>query len=229
MIKNNIVKWAVALLGLIPFVDAWAAAPDFKREGRTVEELLPNGWIVNSRDTGDMNKDGVDDLLLVLQDTMEVPEPECRTFYVAVCWGSKEGKLTLFGVYSMLSGCEKSSDDDGFQSDGPYRTTSELSASINQKGAMRIFKKTQFWLASHQYMEDTYLYRFQNGDFYLIGSEHYQYGTVGISAGSGFGDSKNYLTKKAYEYDVEDFSKKKGKWTTLSNEPLVALKSILQK
>lgn len=226
---NNHFKTVMTVAFFSLCANLFAATPNFKFTGKTVDELLPSGWIVQSRDTGDMNKDGVKDLLLMLQDTLSEPDPQCRTFYVAVCWGSKEGIYSLFGVYSFGSGCELALEDEAFPADGPYRKTSELYASINSTGSMRIFIRTQFWLASHQLIETTNLFRFQNGDFYLIGSEHYQYGTSGGSAGYGYGSSKNYLTGKMYEYDVEQYQKKKGKWGVMEKAPLTSLESIVKK
>lgn len=43
------------------------------------------------------------------------------------------------------------------------------------------------------------------------------------------GSSKNYLTGKMYEYDVEQYQKKKGKWGVMEKAPLTSLESIVKK
>lgn len=137
------------------------------KEGRTIEEVVPNGWDIQSA-TGDLNKDGIEDFVLIVRpnDPAHIKtrddgfEYNFNPLFLAVYFGSPSGIYRRFKVWQdTVSGREDEYTD----------ITNELS--ITPKGAIDIRVSYCSNIRTDETGATTYRYRFQSGDFYLIGEE----------------------------------------------------------
>lgn len=137
------------------------------KEGRTIEEVVPNGWDIQSA-TGDLNKDGIEDFVLIVRpnDPAHIKtrddgfEYNFNPLFLAVYFGSPSGVYKRFKVWhDTVSGREDEYTD----------ITNELS--ITPKGAIDISVSSWSSMGTAATGGSTYRYRFQSGDFYLIGEE----------------------------------------------------------
>ena len=141
--------------------------PQLAKEGRTIEEVVPNGWDIQSA-TGDLNKDGIEDFVLIVRPNdpayIKTRDDDFQynfnPLFLAVYFGSPSGVYKRFKVwYDTISGREDEERD----------ITNEVS--ITPKGAIDITVSSWSSMGTADTGGTTYRYRFQSGDFYLIGEE----------------------------------------------------------
>ena len=177
-------------------------------KGSTIEDLVPKGWHVTQAQ-GDLNKDGIADLAMIVipndEDQMKVREDSTVSNFnapiLAIYTGTREGGYSLMKIY----------DDDIMEALDDEGVSIDRSIEITDRGVLKIFVSYFFSMGSWSVPSATYLFRLQNGDFYLIGKD-----TV----------SFNYLTRKCQHinYNVMDDSvKPKEKWSNLPKKPLQRL------
>ena len=185
------------------------------KEGRTIEEVVPNGWDIQSA-TGDLNKDGIEDFVLIVRpnDPAHIKtrddgfEYNFNPLFLAVYFGSPSGIYRRFKVWQdTVSGREDEYTD----------ITNELS--ITPKGAIDISVSSWSSMGTAATGGSTYRYRFQSGDFYLIGEES---SWLNRMTGEGESTSINYLTT-GNMIEEKDLKTKKVK---IKKEPLRLLGSF---
>lgn len=98
----------------------------------------------------------------------------------------------------------------------------DLHVSITEKGVLKINYSLFMSMGSYGTSEHTYLYRYQNGDFYLIGEE---YTNGSRNTGDTEKVSINYLTHKKQTVKSNSFKETKPveKWSTIPKKPLEKL------
>ena len=191
------------------------------KEGRTIEEVVPNGWEVQSA-TGDLNKDGIEDLVLLVRsnDPAYIKtrddgfESNFSPLSLAVYFGSPSGVYKRFKVwYDTISGREDEERD----------ITNEVS--ITPKGAIDITVSSWSSMGTAATGGSTYRYRFQSGDFYLIGEES---SWLNRMTGEGESTSINYLTgqKEITTGNMIEEKDLKTKKVKIKKEPLRLLGSF---
>lgn len=195
--------------------------PQLAKEGRTIEEVVPNGWDVQSA-TGDLNKDGIEDFVLIVRpnDPAHIKTRDdgfqynFNPLFLAVYFGSPSGVYKRFKVWhDTVSGREDEYTD----------ITNELS--ITPKGAIDISVSSWSSMGTADTGSTTYRYRFQSGDFYLIGEES---SWLNRMTGEGESTSINYLTgqKEATSGDLITRRNLKTKQVKIKKEPLRLLGSF---
>ena len=191
------------------------------KEGRTIEEVVPNGWDIQSA-TGDLNKDGIEDFILIVRpnDPAHIKtrddgfEYNFNPLFLAVYFGSPSGVYKRFKVWhDTVSGREDEYTD----------TTNELS--ITPKGAIDISVSSWSSMGTAATGGSTYRYRFQSGDFYLIGEES---SWLNRMTGEGESTSINYLTgqKEITTGNMMEEKDLKTKKVKIKKEPLRLLGSF---
>ena len=191
------------------------------KEGRTIEEVVPNGWEVQSA-TGDLNKDGIEDFVLIVRpnDPAHIKtrddgfEYNFNPLFLAVYFGSPSGVYKRFKVWhDTVSGREDEYTD----------ITNELS--ITPKGAIDISVSSWSSMGTAATGGSTYRYRFQSGDFYLIGEES---SWLNRMTGEGESTSINYLTgqKEITTGNMIEEKDLKTKKVKIKKEPLRLLGSF---
>ena len=195
--------------------------PQLAKEGRTIEEVVPNGWEVQSA-TGDLNKDGIEDFVLLVRsnDPAYIKtrddgfESNFSPLSLAVYFGSPSGVYKRFKVWhDTVSGREDEYTD----------ITNELS--ITPKGAIDISVSSWSSMGTAATGGSTYRYRFQSGDFYLIGEES---SWLNRMTGEGESTSINYLTgqKEITTGNMMEEKDLKTKKVKIKKEPLRLLGSF---
>lgn len=195
--------------------------PQLAKEGRTIEEVVPNGWEVQSA-TGDLNKDGIEDFVLLVRsnDPAYIKtrddgfESNFSPLSLAVYFGSPSGVYKRFKVwYDTISGRE----------DEERERTNEVS--ITPKGAIDISVSSWSSMGTAATGGSTYRYRFQSGDFYLIGEES---SWLNRMTGEGESTSINYLTgqKEITTGNMIEETDLKTKKVKIKKEPLRLLGSF---
>ena len=195
--------------------------PQLAKEGRTIEEVVPNGWDIESA-TGDLNKDGIEDFVLIVRpnDPVHIKtrddgfEYNFNPLFLAVYFGSPSGVYKRFKVWhDTVSGREDEYTD----------ITNELS--ITPKGAIDISVSSWSSMGTAATGGSTYRYRFQSGDFYLIGEES---SWLNRMTGEGESTSINYLTgqKEITTGNMMEEKDLKTKKVKIKKEPLRLLGSF---
>ena len=191
------------------------------KEGRTIEEVVPNGWDIQSA-TGDLNKDGIEDFVLIVRPNDPAHtktrddgfEYNFNPLFLAVYFGSPSGVYKRFKVWhDTVSGREDEYTD----------ITNELS--ITPKGAIDISVSSWSSMGTAATGGSTYRYRFQSGDFYLIGEES---SWLNRMTGEGESTSINYLTgqKEITTGNMIEEKDLKTKKVKIKKEPLRLLGSF---
>lgn len=200
-------------LTLLPLL---CGAQILNASGRTLEELLPDPACEHYWSEGDLNKDGIRDLALLATtaecSTIEVDE-EGDTLRMsqpvfAVYFGTPEGYYNRWREYPEMMPIS-----DNYISN-------DISLEITDRGVLRISVETFASMGGWSSYDDTYTYRFQDGDFFLIGRDSRE---LARNTGKMVTTSYNFITRKkqtitdnAFE---EDF-KPTEKWEKLPAEPL---------
>ncbi|WP_449026161.1 hypothetical protein [Porphyromonas endodontalis] len=191
------------------------------KEGRTIEEVVPNGWDIQSA-TGDLNKDGIEDFVLIVRpnDPAHIKtrddgfEYNFNPLFLAVYFGSPSGVYKRFKVWQ---------DTVSSREDEYTDITNELS--ITPKGAIDISVSSWSSMGTAATGGSTYRYRFQSGDFYLIGEES---SWLNRMTGEGESTSINYLTgqKEITTGNMMEEKDLKTKKVKIKKEPLRLLGSF---
>ena len=219
MTKSSTIRILAAIgflcLGVFPRVQAQSLA----QQGTSVEDIVPQGWL-NQEATGDLNKDGITDLVVVAtpdyqENTMTRDDGYVYNFnqpILAIYFGTGEGQQRLWKQYDNVIPANEN-ENCGF----------ETSLEITSRGALRISIELFCSMGSYSTSIDRYTYRYQNGDFYLIGADFEE---LLRNKGDQTIISENYLTWKRQEkwYNVFQYEKDPiEKWSRLPKKPLEKL------
>ena len=211
----------VAFVGLC----AGVRAQQLQQQGRGVEDLVPAGWD-HTEATGDLNKDGIVDLVVVASPDFKENTKTRDDGYVynfnqpllAVYFGTAEGKMQLWRQYDQVVPAR------------PDEYVSiDASLEITEKGVLRISLETFASMGGWGTENSNFSYRYQDGDFYLIGKEYHN---MSRNTGDMETTSENYLTWRRQvvtENAFEDSNvPRKETWTKLPKKPLEKLGKPLQ-
>ena len=188
-------------------------------QGRGVDDLVPAGW-EHTEVTGDLNKDGIDDLVVVATPDFKENTKTRDDGYVynfnqpllAIYFGTAEGNMQLWRQYDRVI---------------PVRpdeyVSIDASLTITEKGVLRISLETFSSMGGWGSENSKFSYRYQDGDFYLIGKD---YQSMSRNTGEMETTSENYLTCRRQvvkENVFDDNVSKTEKWTKLTKKPLEKL------
>ena len=194
-------------------------AQNLPQQGTSTDDIVPAGW-QHQEAQGDLNKDGIPDLVVVATPNDEANLRTRDDGYVynfnqpilAIYFGTGQGQLQQWKHY-----------DNVIPADEDENCSHEISLEITGRGTLRISDMLFCSMGSYETTVDTYTYRYQQGDFFLIGSDkeelHRNNGNTTII-------SENYLTWKRQEtrYNVFHYDKDPTeKWSRLSKKPLEKL------
>lgn len=171
---------------------------------------------------GDFNKDGINDLAVIALPKdpthMRTREEDGYVYnfnkrVLAIYFGQSDGKLKRFKEYNNTI---PSDDEDN------ENCMHEIEISVNAKGVIRISIGVFCSAGGTEVPNTEYVYRYQNGDFFLIGKD---YGSFSRYSGEAEKVSENYLThkKQTITYNMFEEGEEKEKWTTIPSKPLEKL------
>ncbi len=206
----------VAFVGLC----AGVRAQQLQQQGRGVEDLVPAGWD-HTEATGDLNKDGIVDLVVVASPDFKENTKTRDDGYVynfnqpllAVYFGTAEGKMQLWRQYDQVIPARQDE-----------YVSIDASLTVTEKGVLRISLETFASMGGWGTENSNFSYRYQDGDFYLIGKEYHN---MSRNTGDMETTSENYLTwrrqvVKENAFEDSDVPRKE-KWTKLPKKPLEKL------
>lgn len=211
--KKTIFSIIVVAAALMPLQ---ALAQGLKASGKSAADVVPNGWESTFK-TGDMNGDGLPDLVIIATPCNKEKMKTRDDGYVynfnqpilAIYWGDKNGNYKLFKQYDNVIPAR----EDEFLAITP-------SLDITKSGSLQI--DLEFFATAGSYTQPTtsHVFRYQNGDFMLIGKDVVE---LERTTGKTVTTSENYLTRKRTV--VTDRPKRKA-ITKRSRLPKRALKPL---
>ncbi|MGQ7947588.1 hypothetical protein [Flavobacterium sp. WC2509] len=155
-------------------------------QSKTLSDFLPKGYLISEKVNGDLNKDGIEDIILIIKGTSK--SKIIKDEYRGELDRNRRGIIVLFNkkdnfeLASKNYDCFSSENEDG----GVYFPP-ELSVEI-KKGNLCV----HYGHGRYGYWK--YTFRFKNSDFELIGYDASNGGAVIDSE-----TSINFLTKKKLE------------------------------
>ena len=164
------------------------------------------GMQAQDRAEGDLNKDGINDVA-------EIVKPEGGRPVLNIYFGTADGQQKLWKSYKEVIPV-------------PEIETQmiDVSMTITEKGVLRFEVSSFMSMGGYGNNNSNFSYRYQNGDFFLIGKE-----TQNMSRNTGNLEivSENYLTWKRQVVKDNVFAEgdvpKQEKWTRLKKRPLEKL------
>ena len=146
-------------------------AQNFKRSGASAKDVTPKGWRIDCEPTGDLNKDGLADLVIMAtpDSAVHIVKRTDGSIYnnnqpvLAIYWGKADGTYVLFKEYPKELPIL---DDDLMTMEGLMMDNTNK-VTITDRGVLRIENHSD--QAGSIVMDIEELYRYQNGDFELIG------------------------------------------------------------
>lgn len=211
--KKTIFSIIVVAAALMPLQ---ALAQGLKASGKSAADVVPNGWESTFK-TGDMNGDGLPDLVIIATPCNKEKMKTRDDGYVynfnqpvlAIYWGDKNGNYKLFKQYDNVIPAR----EDEFLAITP-------SLDITKSGSLQI--DLEFFATAGSYTQPTttHLFRYQNGDFFLIGKDVVE---LERNTGKTVVTSENYLTHKRIVTTERPKRKATSKRTSLPKSKLKRL------
>ncbi len=200
---------------LAAMVAVLGQASELRQSGRSVDELVPAGWERTTHATGDVNHDGIDDLVLlswpddeagiaVRDDGFRVNK---NAPVVAVYMGQSDGSYRLH-----------STDNTILMEQDEFFFIENEAVKVADKGVFSITYGT--FAAAGSWSNETYTstYRYQDGGIYLIGEDTSSFNRATLDTEVV---SMNYLTgKRCTTVKKNSGRSPKPRWETVGKQPL---------
>ena len=208
--RNSFFCVIMAAIALLP---SQTIAQGLKSNGFSASDIVPVGWESIFK-TGDLNNDGIADLALIAtpcnSDKMKTRDDgyvyNFNQPVLAIYWGDQNGGFNLFKQYENVIPARP----DEFMDITP-------SLEIDNKGNLRIILEFFASAGSWTQPTTTHVFRFQNGDFYLIGKDVTE---LERTTGKTVVTSENYLTHRRIVTTERPRRKPSSKKTRLPKKPL---------
>ncbi len=196
-----------------------------KENGNTLKSIIPNSWNILDSKTGDLNQDGISDLVFVIQNTdksnirlnngLGNNTIDLNPRILGVYFGDKSGKFTKRLV----------SKDFIILRDSPTMDEPFEGISITKKGVLNI--NFRFWYSAGTWTMSNhkYKFRFQGNEFALIG---YDSNEAHRATGETTDYSINFLSKKM-KITKGNFSKDESdsiEWKKFNLKKLMTIRTI---
>ena len=185
------------LLGILPML---VSAQNLAKKGRSAEAIVPQATNYIKAE-GDLNKDGLSDLVIYAEPVL------------AIYFATSSGVYEQWKEYDNVLPVD---DEDDY-------LMIDIVLGVNDNGTLRIALSSFATAGTSYNSNNTYIYRFQNGDFYKIGEAQH---SMSRMSGEAETVSYNYLTNKCQRVTENVFDesvKPKETWTNIPKKPLKKL------
>ena len=201
------------LLGILPML---VSAQNLAKKGRSVEAIVPQETNYITAE-GDLNKDGLSDLViyaeLVSASSRRAVSASSRRAVLAVYFATPSGVYEQWKEYDNVLPVDDEDDD----------LMIDVVLSVTDRGTLSIALSSCASAGTSYMSDNTYIYRFQNGDFYKIGEAQH---SMSRMTGEDETVSYNYLTnncQRVIENAFDDSVMPKETWTSIPKKPLKKL------
>ncbi|NTV46202.1 MAG: hypothetical protein HGB11_06700 [Chlorobiales bacterium] len=221
LVAGLISKTAFAQVDDLPKV----TYPHLPRQAPSAEGFVPSGWKLELMKVGDLNGDGIADLLMVLHQNdpanlvpnkygLGVDTLDTNPRILAVAFGSKSGYTLAAENHTLIPRRDSPTLDDPLEEGGVNIGRGTLRVSLH------LWASAGSWSTSNT----TYTFRYQENCFKLIG---YDRNELRRNSGETTDLSINYLSRKAkvVHGSIED-SKQDVKWKPVPNHPLLCMDEV---
>ncbi|GAB5464893.1 MAG: hypothetical protein Kapaf2KO_03290 [Candidatus Kapaibacteriales bacterium] len=197
----------------------------FPNNGETLENIIPDNWKLLESTFGDLNQDGITDLVFAIQKT----DPNNIELNDGLRTDTIDLNPRILAIYfgTKTKGFNKQLVSEQFiiLRDSPTMDEPFEGFNINLKGVLDI--SFRFWYSAGSWgmSNHKYRFRFQNNEFALIG---YDSNEVDRASGETTDHSINFLTKKM-KITKGNFSNDEPEsveWKIFHLEKLLTLESI---
>ena len=217
--KPYYIRHSLACLMLALCSCLGAQAVELKPQGISVEDIVPSGWL-HQEAQGDLNKDGLPDLVIVAtpdaaENTVTRSDGYVYNFnqpILAIYFGTAQGQFNQWKAY-----------DNVIPADESENCQHDVSLEVTDRGVIRISMQLFCSAGSYGVSNDAYAYRYQNGDFFLIGMDREE---MMRTTGTSTIVSENYLTWKRQTKVSNAFDESvptTEKWTKITRKRLEKL------
>ena len=192
-------------------------AQTLKQQGVSVKQIVPKGW-EHKEAEGDLNKDGIKDLVVLAKPNFKENmmtrddgyEYNFNPYILAIYFGQEGSNYQQWKQYEDL-----------FEPDSEWSSV-DVGINITERGTLIISPDFFASAGTYDTSQTTYTFRYQDGDFYLIGKESTE---MSRNTGEMTTVSENYLTWKRQTIEDNAFEEveKKETWSKLTKEPLKKL------
>jgi hypothetical protein len=188
--------------------------PNIRSEGQTIRAFIPTGWKLLDSASGDLNKDGWNDVAIVIEtiekvNTSEFEEDHRYTSRILlILWNRPEGGYKLVARNNRFI-----TEHDNPQMDEPFEDI------VIKNGTLRISFKHFYSIGSWYTYQYEYIFRYQGNQFALIGA---QMGSFHRATHESEEYSYNFSTKKR-SLTVENEKGKRVTWNNISVDKLKTL------
>ena len=200
--------------------------PKINKQGKDINNFIPDGWLLLDSTRGDLNKDNHNDLVLIIQHKDSVLVINKNLEYIDSVITQPRVLIILFynqrtNQYHLVEQSKSFIlNHDNANMDDPYQDISI------EKGILKIefhiFMNMGGWGMSNNF----YKFRYQNNDFVLIGAD-YNY----INRGSGETEDRsyNFLNKKIkVTIGTIESEKQQISWRTINLKKFKTIKTFKQ-
>lgn len=226
---RKIIAFITFFISVAGFAQNEVLIPD---HGKDTLAFLPKAWRIVARATGDLNKDGKDDIAIVIEDTKKENFIKNESMGQRLLNLNPRYLLVLFraGNEYKLAAVNKSF----IPSEGDEDATC-LADPLLQDGGIYIKKGVleidfNYWLSCGSYgvNHSTYKLRWKDSQFLLIGYDSREYSR---SLGDESSESINFVTKKkaiTTGGNMFDEAKNKAKtvWKTIKIDKFITLQDL---
>jgi len=194
--------------------------PSITKTAKNTIEFIPAGWALMDSATGDLNKDGKPDIAIVLQhiDSISIINTEGDTLIT-----QPRILIILFQSANKTLYLEEQSNSLIIKHDEPRMEDPYQDITID-KGLLQIDFQIFYNWGGWTVITSSYKFRFQNGEFELIGADYNSFNRASLDFESY---SYNFLTgKRKYTKGSDENSIEKTYWKTLKIGKLKTLKTF---
>jgi hypothetical protein len=201
--------------------------PRLADQADAAQGFVPAGWVLEKNISGDLNRDGIPDLVLVLRDQSPANVIKHSTIGTNPLNTNPRILAVAFGRKAPASGFTLAMQDHTLI---PRHTAPNIDDPLQEgdvgisRGTLQV--KLGFFASSGSWTTSmtTFTFRYQNGKFELIGYDRFE---TARNSGVTSDLSINYMTRKVKiaTGSIENDAKK-VRWVTLPRRPLLTIDKI---